>query len=567
MIVSIVSGTYNRLEHLKAMINSARRSLPAGIAYEFVIVDGGSTDGSLDYLREQPDVVLIEHGELRGAIKAFCDGAYAARGKYVLLANDDVTFRPYGIASAVAYLEDRPYCGGVAFRDNRPAPGYQRGVYKTQTLPVQLPNGQPSHVTFAQVGLFRKWLGDAVGWWGASDCMSKSRTYGGDNYLSARIWEKGYTVEEAPLADVTDHVANDDLRHDNTSHQGRIHPDSQAYRDCFPRGAILATTPQLPNPDQRGLRILYLPIYEPHTLQHVSKRGLRQALQKVGLVWEVDYLNSPIDVSQVVKAWQPDLVISQFHDGRNVTADKLAYWRKLSPRSIWVNWSGDARGLDAPEYLELLRHVDLQLVVNINTVHKYHHQGIEWAFWQVGYELPQDELPVVPKYDVVFLGNNTSQHRVEMVECLRAIPDISFGLYGAGWPDADGQCLYDFATACALHRNARIVIGDTFPGTFAFVSNRMVQVLGDGAFLLHEHVEMLDRFMGVEVGMHYVEWTDFDDLKTQIAYWLERGRAPQRARIAKAGHALIQERYTFGALVRQLFEELLPKIKGQRETA
>ncbi len=566
--VSIVSGTYNRINHLTAMLDSARRSLPAGVPYEFVIVDGGSTDGTLDYLRRQSDVALIEHGELRGAIRAFCDGAQAARGKYVLLANDDVTFRPYGIAAAIAHLDDNPHCGAVAFRDNRPAPGYPHGVYKTQTTAVRLANGKRSHVTFAQVGLFRRWLGDAVGWWGADDpVMGVSRTYGGDNFLSARIWEEGYTVEEVTFADVTDHVANDDLRHNNTAHTGGIHPDSKAFRDRFPDGAILPAVSKVAS-DPRPLRILYLSIYEPHTLQHTTKRGLRQALKLIGLVWEVDYLNSSMDLAHVVKAWQPDLVLSQFHDGRNVTADKLAYIRKLSPHSTWVNWSGDARGLLEPEYIDLLTHVDLQLVVNASVLGNYAEMAIPASFWQVGYELPQCELPDVPPYDVVFLGNNTNAHRAEMVARLRAISGIAFGLYGAGWQDADGQCLYDFATACALHRSARIVIGDTFPDTWGFVSNRMVQVLGDGAFLLHERIAGLTERMGVVPGEHYADWADLDDLEAQIAYWLQPEQDAKRKRIMLAGQAFVQERYVFDALVRQLFDDLLPMIRqGQRETA
>src|SRR4051812_22400510 len=100
MLLSLVSGTYNRLAPLRQMVESARRYLHRGLAYEIVIVDGGSTDGTQTWCRAQPDVRLIEHGALKGAIAAFCDGAFAARGKYVLLANDDVQFVDYSILGA-----------------------------------------------------------------------------------------------------------------------------------------------------------------------------------------------------------------------------------------------------------------------------------------------------------------------------------------------------------------------------------------------------------------------------------------------------------------------------------
>jgi GT2 family glycosyltransferase len=75
-------------------MQSFRDNLLPGIPYEVVLVDGGSTDGTIEWAKAQPDVKLIEDGKLVGAISAFTRGAFAASGKYVLLANDDITFGP-----------------------------------------------------------------------------------------------------------------------------------------------------------------------------------------------------------------------------------------------------------------------------------------------------------------------------------------------------------------------------------------------------------------------------------------------------------------------------------------
>ncbi len=117
VILSIVTGTFNRLQLLAEMIESVRATVPSSISYEFVIVDGGSTDGTLEWCKRQRDVVLIEQGALLGAIKAFNAGAYAARGQYVILANDDVLFHIGSIVRAIVYLEEHPTCGAVAFAD------------------------------------------------------------------------------------------------------------------------------------------------------------------------------------------------------------------------------------------------------------------------------------------------------------------------------------------------------------------------------------------------------------------------------------------------------------------
>jgi hypothetical protein len=95
----------------------------------------------------------------------------------------------------------------------------------------------------------------------------------------------------------------------------------------------------------------------------------------------------------------------------------------------------------------------------------------------------------------------------------------------------------------------------------------MVQVLGDGGFLLHEHVEGLGELMGVWPDAHYREWLDLDDLEAQIAFWLDPVVKQQRRKIALTGQAFIRERYTFDALVADLFEDKLPLIAAKDKAA
>ncbi len=561
--LSIVSGTYNRLSYLQNMINSARRALPLGLPYEFVIIDAGSDDGSLEWLRQQPDVVLIEHGEKRGAIAAFTEGAYRSRGLYVLLANDDVTFHPHSITRAISYLEDHPHCGAVAFADNRPSRHFDNRQFKTEVMAGVTPEGRAVVVTYAQVGLFRKRLGDAVGWWGAYDpIMSRARTYGGDNYLSARIWEAGYTVDAVPGVAVTDHIPVDQLRRANMEHeQGKMHPDSAAFLERFPRwGPEIGKNILRCNVQARKLRILYLPIYEPgYPQQRYQKRGLRIALKKLGFVYEVDYLNTDVNVAEVVKAWQPHLMLSQFQDATNVTPDMLAYWRKLCPGMVVVNWNGDARGLLEPDYLSLLRRVDLQLIVNAAALPEYEREGIRAAYWQIGFERPAGKLPEMPAHDVVFLGNAYNEQRHELERALRS-NGHNVGLYGSGWQQADGNTLYDFGAGEALYRNATIAVSDTFPGTVAFVSNRLFQALAAGAFVLHQETPQLEEYTGLVAGKHYVEWRDLDDLRERICYWMDKRRKKRRQRIAQQGHEFVVQNYSFDAQVRKLLTEHLPKL-------
>ena len=119
MIVSIVSGTYNRLEHLKKMVQSVRMSIGYGLDYEVVLVDGGSVDGTIHWAEQQEDIRLLKHGKLRGAVKAFNDGAFNARGDYVILANDDIEFVGLSITNAISYMQDHPEVGVGCFYQDR----------------------------------------------------------------------------------------------------------------------------------------------------------------------------------------------------------------------------------------------------------------------------------------------------------------------------------------------------------------------------------------------------------------------------------------------------------------
>jgi spore maturation protein CgeB len=146
---------------------------------------------------------------------------------------------------------------------------------------------------------------------------------------------------------------------------------------------------------------------------------------------------------------------------------------------------------------------------------------------------------------------------------------LNVGLYGFGWQRAAGHCQYDFATGAALYKNARIALSDSFidhqTPTRAFVSNRFIQALGAGAFLLQQHCADLEMYTGFRAGTHYVEWKGLRDLMDMLHLFLSRD--DERRQIAQAGQRFVYERYTFDALVRQLFAEILPRLEARREPA
>lgn len=577
--LSIVTGTYNRLVLLQDMMKSAHAGIPPGIPLEFVIVDGGSTDGTLDWCKSQADVMLIEHGELLGGIRAFCDGAKEATGKYVVLANDDIAFFPGALLRAILHLEETATCGAVAFADNRPVPPwYPDGShYHVLSAPGQR-NGKTASLPYAQVGMFRRWLGDAIGWWGADDKHFPARTYGGDNYLSSKIWELGYTVDKVDGCRVEDTVAEDELRQINRGHGGE--KDSRAYYD-YPDwldkngkhlGPVVPTKMGIDNLDKRNLRILYLPIFEMHqegglSVQQQQKRGLREALAKVGWVYELDYMNTPTEVLlstllDICATFRPDMLFTQLQSCNILTVEMLERVRMAYPGMLVANWNGDTHraNLITPAMMDMLRLIDLQLTVNHAVMQHYKQHGIACAYWQCSYE-PVSGKADAPGYEVVFLGSGYNENRQDMARMLRDMLGIKFGLYGDFWDHAQGRTLYDYEFSNGLNRNARIAVGSNeFPQDYGFISNRIWETMAAGGCLfMMQHVPGLKELTGITAGKHYVEWTDLDDLRQKVGYYLEN--ETERAKIAKAGARYVRKYHSFDARVTELFTDVLPLAK------
>jgi len=79
------------------MLASLRATLPAGLAYEIVFVDDGSTDGTRAWLKTlatDPVIRVVLHEENLGYAAANNSGAAVARGEFLVLLNNDLILTP-----------------------------------------------------------------------------------------------------------------------------------------------------------------------------------------------------------------------------------------------------------------------------------------------------------------------------------------------------------------------------------------------------------------------------------------------------------------------------------------
>ena len=550
--ISVVTGTYNRLVYLQKMVESVRKSIGRGIPYEIVIVDGGSTDGTSIWCKSQNDIVFIQQGKLLGAVKAFNAGFEAAKGRYVVIGNDDIDFIDESIQTVYAYLEDHKDVGiGCFYQDRGGKEFHIELLAATQ-------NGKHVSVPYGQVCMVPKWLGDKVGWWG-----DYTKTYAGDNELSCNVYELGYKVVPVPCACIHDRMPMDNLRIINSGsvelNKGQ-HPDSIAYVKKWlsdgKHGPTIVDKPKIPNPLKRKLRILYAPIYEHRIkLQLSTKRGLRDALVKRCSVTEVDYINNPLLIFDVAQMFKPDVMILQIHNDTILPINLMRELKAENKDTVFVSWNGDYNPLIlySDSYIKLMHEFDVASFVSADIKSKYKN----WMYWQIGYEI-SDVLPVpiTPKHDVLFLGNEYSEKRKKLGQILKGMKNVNVGIYG-DWQSmkVDGINLYNFDEGTRLYKNCKIALGDCqWRDSVGYVSNRIFQCLYANTFMLQQSFKGMEKYTGLKNGVHLVTWDEMEEIPELVKYWMNHEE--QRLKIAKAGRDYVLKNHSFDVRVDEMFKKL-----------
>ena len=138
-LVSIITPSFNQARYIEATIQSVLSQAYPRI--EYIIVDGGSTDGSVDIIKKysttlESDSLLSEHQEHtltgtrasglqnhvvnwwvsekdQGQTDAINKGFARANGDILAWINSDDTYEPGAISAAVKYLQEHPEVGLV----------------------------------------------------------------------------------------------------------------------------------------------------------------------------------------------------------------------------------------------------------------------------------------------------------------------------------------------------------------------------------------------------------------------------------------------------------------------
>ena len=140
MRYSIITINYNNkegLEHtIKSVINQTFKN------YEYIIIDGGSTDGSVEIIKQYTDHINYWISEKdKGVYNAMNKGVAQAKGDYLVFMNSGDFFHSPNVLSSVTNYKEDIICGKV-LKGNSTTPS---GHHKSSITLVDLMRGSLPH--------------------------------------------------------------------------------------------------------------------------------------------------------------------------------------------------------------------------------------------------------------------------------------------------------------------------------------------------------------------------------------------------------------------------------------
>ena len=195
MKVSIVLGSYNRKSFLKSTIKSVREN-NISYDYEIIVIDGGSDDGSLEWLLKQKDIITIIQYN-RGTFQSkeikrrswgyFMNlGFKCAKGEYILMISDDCLILPDSINNGIKHFDYLrslgKKIGALAF------------YWRNWPEQIEYMVGLTFNKIFVNHGLYLKAALEDIGYVDEEYYVF----YHADGDLSLRLINSGYEVLDTP---------------------------------------------------------------------------------------------------------------------------------------------------------------------------------------------------------------------------------------------------------------------------------------------------------------------------------------------------------------------------------
>lgn len=148
--ISIITPCFNSVKTIARCIESIALNNNELTSVEHLIIDGGSTDGTLEqleYYKNKFSHIKFLSEPDKGQSNAMNKGILMAKGKYIGFLNADDTYEPYAINTVLSYISQHDpnfICGNLNVINeknelmyvSRPYRNSWKEIYFSQTFPI-----------------------------------------------------------------------------------------------------------------------------------------------------------------------------------------------------------------------------------------------------------------------------------------------------------------------------------------------------------------------------------------------------------------------------------------------
>ncbi len=229
--MSVVVINLNGRQLLDDCLTTLREAMPRH-ELEVIVTDNGSTDGSVEMVKEKfPEVKLVENGENLGFTKANNQGVEISHGRYVMLLNNDTRVLPGAFSDAVDYLDQHPDIGASGLQllnedgslqlSVRRFPSFKQALFNRYSLLTKLFPDNKFSRSYLMTDIKHDEIQDVD--WVSGACLIIRREvldeegalderffmYSEDVDYCYRVWECGWRVTYLPFAQVYHLIGQD----------------------------------------------------------------------------------------------------------------------------------------------------------------------------------------------------------------------------------------------------------------------------------------------------------------------------------------------------------------------
>lgn len=283
-----------------------------------------------------------------------------------------------------------------------------------------------------------------------------------------------------------------------------------------------------------------------------DEEHIARSLESIGeTVIRIEDRYKFMDILGIIKREKPDMVLF----AKLKISDPAIFMAEMSRRGILtVCWVFDLYFGYEREYLvgkAPMFKADIVFTTDGGHQREFEIRNINHHVLRQGIYKPECVLieNKEKEHDVVFVGShNPYNQRTESIEFVKD----NFNLDWFGKKDADevrGMELNE------LFSKTKVVIGDSVYSPY-YWSNRVVETLGRGGFLIHVNVE------GIKDEYPFLvtyEKGDYEDLRNKIQYYLTHDE--ERERIVQSNYDWVYNRYTCEHKCKELIAKCKEHLK------